>query len=104
MNKGDDSIELDRQEGWERSWLKGETMAFMELEHYMESEHYGDISGDNSIIWSPTVLFVSLILLVSLILALHHLGLPTKQVYWLRGVACYLDCMKLEGLPSRGLW
>lgn len=42
LNKGDDSIEMDRKEGWERSWLKWETMAFM------ESEHYGDnISGDS---------------------------------------------------------
>jgi len=22
LNKGDDSIEMDRKEGWERSWLK----------------------------------------------------------------------------------
>ena len=63
-----------------------------------------NIMGTTSVvIRSPTV-FVSLILLVSLTLALHHLGQSTKQAYWLRGVACYLDCTKLEGLPSSGLW
>jgi len=62
-----------------------------------------NIMGTTSVVIRSPTMFFSLILLVSLTLALDYLGQPTKQAYSLRGVACYLDCMKLEGLSSSGL-